>query len=199
MKKRIILGVTGSIAAYKAADLTSMLVKEGYRIDVVMSRGGQAFITPLTLQTLSQNRVYTDVFQEDDPEEVKHIALARKADMLLVAPASADVIAKLAGGIADDMLTATALAVPQGVFRLIAPAMNTQMYENPITLENLRKLEQYGYRIIQPKSSRLACGDVGRGALADVEDIAAAVRALLSGGCPKENTTQQESGSPQEG
>lgn len=185
MKKRIILGVTGSIAAYKAADLTSMLVKEGYRVDVVMSRGGQAFITPLTLQTLSQNRVYTDVFQEDDPKEVKHIALAGQADLLLVAPASADIIAKLAIGLADDMLTSTALAVPQGVPRLIAPAMNTRMYENPVTQDNLKKLVQYGYRIIEPKSSRLACGDVGRGALADVTDITAAVTAQFSG-CPTE-------------
>lgn len=168
--KKILLGVTGSIAAYKAADLVSILVKDGYQVDVIMTKGATAFITPLTLQTLSKNRVYTDVFQEDDPGEVKHITLAGKADLLLIAPASADVIGKLANGLADDMLTAAVLAV-RGIPRLLAPAMNTRMYENPVVQENLEKLHRFGFEIIPPKEALLACGDVGRGALADVGTI----------------------------
>ena len=168
--KNILLGVTGSIAAYKAADITNLLTKAGHNVDVILTRGGQAFITPLTLQTLSKNRVYTDVFQEDYPREVKHISLAKKADLFLVAPASADVIGKLANGIADDMLTSVALALRE-IPRLIAPAMNTNMYENPIVQDNLEKLRKYGFEIIEPKEALLACGDLGKGALADVDVI----------------------------
>ncbi len=180
-EKRIVLGVTGSIAAYKAADLTGMLVKKGYRVDVVLTKGGQAFITPLTLQTLSKHRVYTDVFQEEDPEKVMHIELSGKADLLLIAPASADVIGKLANGLADDMLTSLALAVPKGVPKLIAPAMNTNMYENPVVRDHLNRLRDYGYGIIEPKEALLACGDVGRGALADLAEIVEAVEHGIEG------------------
>ncbi|MCI1966140.1 MAG: phosphopantothenoylcysteine decarboxylase [Oscillospiraceae bacterium] len=179
--KQILLGVTGSIAAYKAADLASTLTKDGCRVDVIMTRGAQKFITPLTLQTLSKNRVYTDVFQEDDPSEVAHIALARKADLLLVAPASADVIGKMANGIADDMLTAAVLAV-HGIPRCLAPAMNTWMYANPAVQENLEKLRRFGFTIIPPKEALLACGDYGKGALADVSDIVKVVEECLACG-----------------
>jgi phosphopantothenoylcysteine decarboxylase len=177
--KNIILGVTGSIAAYKAADIANILTKDGYNVDVIMTKGGTAFITPLTLQTLSKNRVYTDVFQEDYPREVKHISLANKADLLLVAPASADIIGKMANGIADDMLTSVILAV-RDIPRIIAPAMNTNMYENPIVQNNLKKLKAYGYEIIEPREARLACGDVGKGALASVETIIDTVKKALN-------------------
>lgn len=176
----ILLGVTGSIAAYKAADLANILTKDGYDVDVIMTKGAMAFITPLTLQTLSKNRVYTDVFQEDYPREIEHISLAKKAGLLLVAPASADIIGKMACGIADDMLSTTVLAV-RGIPRLIAPAMNTNMYENPVVRENLEKLKKLGFEIIEPKEARLACGDLGKGALADVETIIKAVEARLPG------------------
>lgn len=176
--KNILLGVTGSIAAYKAADLANILTKDGYNVDVILTKGGAEFITPLTLQTLSRNRVYTDVFQTDYPREVEHISLAKKADLLLVAPASADIIGKMAGGIADDMLSTVVLAV-RDIPRLIAPAMNTAMYENPIVRENLEKLKQYGFEIIEPKEARLACGDLGKGALADVDAIVGTVEARL--------------------
>lgn len=178
--KNLVLGVTGSIAAYKAADITNILTKEGFNVDVILTKGGAAFITPLTLQALSKNRVLTDVFQEDWPSEIKHISLAKKADLLLVAPASADVIGKLANGIADDMLTTTALAMC-GIPKLIAPAMNTNMYENPVVQDNLEKLRHYGWELIDPKEARLACGDLGKGALADVKTIVQAVEAHLTG------------------
>lgn len=179
--KNILLGVTGSIAAYKAADLVSGLTKGGCRVDVIMTKGAEAFITPLTLQTLSKNRVYTDVFQEDDPGEVKHISLAKKADLLLVAPASADIIGKMAHGLADDMLTSAVLAV-RGIPRLIAPAMNTRMYENPVVQENIERLRRFGFEVIPPKESLLACGDIGRGALAEVGTIIKTVEECLRRG-----------------
>ena len=175
--KNIILGVTGSIAAYKAADIVNILTKDGYHVDVIMTKGGTAFITPLTLQTLSKNRVYTDIFQEDYPSEVQHISLARKANLLLVAPASADVIGKMANGIADDMLTSVILAT-RDIPRIIAPAMNTNMFENPIVQNNLKRLKEYGFEIIEPKEGRLACGDLGKGALADVGTIVKTVERL---------------------
>lgn len=178
--KNIILGVTGSIAAYKAADLANILTKNGCNADVIMTKGAQAFITPLTLQALTKNRVYTDVFQEEYPQEIKHISLAKKADLLLIAPATADIIGKIAGGIADDMLTTVLLAL-RDIPMLIAPAMNTNMYGNPIVQDNLSKLKNYGFRIIEPKEARLACGDLGKGALADVEVIVQAVAAALQG------------------
>jgi phosphopantothenoylcysteine decarboxylase len=176
--KNIVLGVTGSIAAYKAADIVNILTKDGYNVDVIMTEGGMAFITPLTLQTLSKNRVYTDVFQEDYPREIKHISLAKKADLLLVAPASADAIGKFASGIADDMLTSVVLAIGD-IPRYIAPAMNTNMYENPIVQDNISKLKKYGFEIINPKEARLACGDLGNGALADVEVIVRTIEQRL--------------------
>ena len=171
MTKRIILAVSGSISAYKAADLTSRLKKKGYDVHVIMTEAAQAFITPLTLQVLSKNPVHTDVMEEKLAERINHIDLGKEADLFVVAPASANTIAKLAYGLADNMLTATALALPSTTPKLIAPAMNTKMYENPLTKKNLDTLHNVGYQEILPKSGLLACGDTGRGTLADIDDI----------------------------
>ena len=171
MTKRIILAVSGSISAYKAADLTSRLKKKGYDVHVIMTEAAQDFITPLTLQVLSKNPVHTDVMEEKLAERINHIDLGKEADLFVVAPASANTIAKLAYGLADNMLTATALALPSTTPKLIAPAMNTKMYENPLTKKNLNTLHDLGYQEILPKSGLLACGDTGRGVLADIDDI----------------------------
>ncbi|MDR2903503.1 MAG: phosphopantothenoylcysteine decarboxylase [Clostridiales bacterium] len=176
--KKIVLGITGSIAAYKAADIVSGLKKLGCDVHVMMTKSATEFITPLTLQTLSKNTVYTGVFQEDCPAEVKHITMAQSADLLLIAPATANIIGKLANGIADDMLTSLYLAVQQ-IPMLIAPAMNTRMYENKVVSDNLKKLTENGFTLIEPKESLLACGAVGKGALADVNEILAAVKTAL--------------------
>ena len=167
----ILLGVTGSIAAYKAADITSRLTKLGHNVDVVLTESGSRIITPITLQTLSKNKVYTDMFEEITPSEVKHISLAKKADVVLIAPATANIIGKIANGIADDFLSTVVMAVANHTPVYIAPAMNTNMYENPIVQDNIKKLKSFGYRFIEPKESLLACGDLGRGALADVDEI----------------------------
>ena len=168
--KNIILGVTGSIAAYKAVDIANKLTKAGNSVHVVMTKAAEQFITPLTFMTLTKNKVYTDMFALDDPSRVAHIALAHGADLFLAAPASADFIAKAAAGIGDDMLTTVLLAV-QDIPVLIAPAMNTAMYDNRLTQRNIRTLSELGFRFIEPREALLACGDVGRGALADVELI----------------------------
>ena len=167
----IVLGVTGSIAAYKAADIISRLINLGLNIDVILTDSGSKIITPLTLQTLSKNKVYMDMFEEITPKEVKHISLAEKADLMLIAPATANIIGKIANGIADDFLSTVVMAAANTTPVYIAPAMNTNMYENPIIQANIEKLRSYGYRFIEPKESLLACGTVGKGALADVDDI----------------------------
>ena len=167
----ILLGVTGSIAAYKAADITSRLTKLGHNVDVILTESGSKIITPLTLQTLSKNKVYMDMFEEITPSEVKHISLAKKADVVLIAPATANIIGKIAYGIADDFLSTVVMAAAKDTPVFIAPAMNTNMYENPIVQDNIEKLRSYGYRFIEPKESLLACGDLGKGALADVDTI----------------------------
>lgn len=167
----VLLGVTGSIAAYKAAEITSRLTKQGHNVDVILTESGSRFITPLTLQTLSKNKVYMDMFEEIVPSEVKHISLAKKADLVLIAPATANIIGKIAGGIADDFLSTVVMAAANHTPVYIAPAMNTNMYENPIVQENIEKLKAGGYHFIDPKASLLACGDLGKGALADVEEI----------------------------
>lgn len=167
----ILLGVTGSIAAYKAADITSQLTKLGHNVDVVLTESGSRIITPLTLQTLSKNKVYMDMFEEITPKEVKHISLADKADLVLIAPATANIIGKLANGIADDFLSTVVMAAAVHTPVYIAPAMNTNMYENPIVQRNIETLKSYGYQFIEPKESLLACGVVGKGALADVDKI----------------------------
>lgn len=173
--KNILLCVAGSIAAYKAAELASRFIKEGYNVDVIMTDSAQEFITPLTFQSLTKNRVYTSMFAEYEPDQVEHISLAKKADLCLVAPATANIIGKIASGIADDMATTVIMALEHApVF--ICPAMNTKMYENPIVQKNIKNLEALGYHFIEPKESRLACGDLGKGALADIEIIIQTVK-----------------------
>lgn len=165
MKKNIVVGVTGGIAAYKSAEIVNDLVKKGYEVNVIMTKNATEFITPLTLQTLSNNRVAVDQFDRIDKWDTEHISLAKKADLFLIVPATANFIAKLAHGIADDMLTTTVLATKAKV--LIAPAMNTGMWENPIVKNNVSMLKEYGYNVLDTDSGRLACGDIGSGKLLD--------------------------------
>ena len=145
---------------------------------VIMTKAAMEFITPLTLQTLTKNKVHTDQFAPYIPSEVEHISLAQKADLFLVAPASADFIAKAAAGIADDMLT-TVLLAARNIPIFVAPAMNTAMYENPITQRNIKMLTEFGFQFIEPREALLACGDLGKGALAETEDILSQVRKAL--------------------
>lgn len=173
---QITLAVTGSISAYKAADITSQLTKLGLEVKVLMTPAARKFITPLTLQVLSKNPVGLDVMIEEDPQRIEHIDIGKETDIFLVAPASANTIAKLAMGLADNMVTSTALALPQGTKKLLAPAMNTKMLEQPATQRNIKLLQDYGYQIIQPRHATLACGDQGSGALATVESIVKAVK-----------------------
>ena len=167
--KTVLLGVTGSIAAYKAAELASALVKQHADVHVIMTQNGTRFIHPITFETLTGNKCITDTFDRNFQFEVEHIALAKKADLALVAPATANVIAKLTHGLADDMLTTTLLACTCPV--MIAPAMNTRMYENPVTQDNIAALKRYGMEMIEPAEGRLACGDVGKGKFPDPADI----------------------------
>ena len=176
---RITLAVTGSISAYKAADLTSQLTKAGYEVTVLMTQAATAFITPLTLQVLSKKAVHLDVMAEPQPDQVNHIEIAKATDLFLVVPASANSIAKLAHGLADNMVTTTALALEPSVKKVLAPAMNTKMLTHPLTQKNLVSLQEIGYQIIQPRSALLACGDIGSGALAEVSDILEFVKAVL--------------------
>ncbi len=169
-KRHVILGVTASIAAYKSADIIRQLSKEGIKVSVVMTRESEYFITPLTLSTLADGRVYRDMFNNRTyPATVMHIDLAQEADLLLIAPATANVISKIACGIADDLLTCIAMATRAKI--LIAPAMNTGMYENPIFKENCAKLVKHGIRFIAPIEGSLACGKIGKGHIAEVRDI----------------------------
>ncbi|MEX2805418.1 phosphopantothenoylcysteine decarboxylase [Streptococcus sp. H31] len=171
MTKTITLAVSGSISAYKAADLSSRLTKLGYDVHVLMTQAATAFITPLTLQVLSKNPVHVNLMQEEDAKRINHIELAKQTDLFVLAPASANTIAHLAHGFADNMVTAVALALAEDRPKLLAPAMNTKMYDNPITQANLRILKENGYDEIEPRSSVLACGDIGRGALAELDII----------------------------
>lgn len=166
--KVIVLGVTGSIAAYKIANLASMLVKQHATVHVIMTKNACNFITPTTFETLTGNKCLVDTFDRNFEFQVEHVALAKRADLFLVAPATANVIGKLAYGICDDMLTTTIFATKAP--RLISPAMNTNMWENPILQDNLERLSHYGYHIIQPASGRLACGDTGSGKMPS-EDV----------------------------
>lgn len=167
--KTIILGVTGSIAAYKIAGLASMLVKEHADVHVLMTANACQFITPLTFETLTRNKCIVDTFDRNFEYKVGHVALGKAADVMLIAPASADVIAKLAHGIADDMLTTTALACTAPV--LVAPAMNTVMYEKQVTQDNISTLKHYGMEVIEPASGYLACGDTGKGKMPEPETL----------------------------
>lgn len=167
--KTIVLGVTGGIAAYKSATLASMLVKLNADVHVIMTHNATHFITPMTFETLTNNKCIVDTFDRNFNFEVKHVSLAKKGDLFVVAPCTANVIGKLAHGICDDMLTTTMLATKAP--KLIAPAMNTGMWENPILQDNLQKLQGYGYDIIHPIVGRLACGDTGTGKMASEETI----------------------------
>lgn len=177
MKKCVLLGVSGGIAAYKACDIASKLTKDGVDVRVIMTENATKLISPITFEALTNNRVSVDTFEQNTTLHVSHVALAKMADVFLVAPASADVIAKFAHGIADDMLTTTMLAA--NCKKLIAPAMNTQMLLNPATQRNLDILREDGFEIINSASGRLACGDVGEGRLADTEAILDAVSDAL--------------------
>lgn len=159
--KCVVLGVTGGIAVYKALDVVSALRKKNVDVRVIMTKGATEFVAPLTFQSISQNLVVTDMFAEPKAWEIQHISLAQRADVFLVAPATANIIGKVANGIADDMLSTTIMATKAKV--IFAPAMNTNMYENPIVQENIAKLKSLGYEFIEPDSGRLACGDIGKG------------------------------------
>lgn len=167
--KTVLLGVTGGIAAYKAAYLASALIKLHACVEVVMTKNATEFITPLTFEELTGNRTIVDTFDRNFPYQVAHISLAEKTDLVVIAPATANVCAKLAHGLADDMLTTTVLACKCP--KIICPAMNTNMYENPVTQDNLKTLAHYGWHIVEPDSGRLACGAVGKGKLPDPEII----------------------------
>ena len=159
--KTVVLGVSGSIAAYKAANLASLLKKQHADVHVIMTENALQFITPVTFETLTGNKCLTDTFDRNFQFHVEHVELAKRADLLVVAPASANVMARLAHGMADDMLTTTALACRCP--KLIAPAMNTRMYENPVTQDNMELLKKYGWQVIEPEVGHLACGDTGKG------------------------------------
>ena len=161
--KTVILGVTGSIAAYKAANLASMLKKQHADVQVIMTQNATQFMNPITFESLTGNKCLVDTFDRNFQFQVEHVALAKRADLAIVAPATANIMAKLAHGLADDMLTTTLLACRCP--RLIAPAMNTRMYENPVTQDNMDILRKYGFRIIEPAVGHLACGDTGAGKL----------------------------------
>lgn len=181
MKPNVLLGVSASISAYKAADLISGLNKRGCEVHVVMTNHATQFIPELTLQTLSKHPVLVDIMTENDASSIQHIQLAQQCDAFVIAPASANIIGKLANGIADDALSTVALAVPAATPKWIAPAMNTQMYQHPAVQRNLNQLQQDGYHIIEPKTSLLACGVEGKGALANVEDIIQSIMKSVEG------------------
>lgn len=176
-KKTIVVGVTGGIAVYKALDVISKLKKKDFEIHVIMTESAKEFVTPLSFQSLSQNIVNSDMFAEPRAWEIQHISLAQKADLILVVPATANIIGKVANGLADDLLSTTIMATKAKV--VFAPAMNTNMYWNPIVQENINKLIKFGYSFIRPTSGRLACGDEGEGKLADTELIAEYAESML--------------------
>ena len=169
MQKTIVLGVTGGIAAFKAAQLASDLIKKDYDVEVILTKNATQFITPLTFEALIDHNVVVDTFEKVQNRSIHHISIAKKADLFILVPASANVIAKVAHGIADDMLTTTFLACNKQ--KVICPAMNTQMYENPVTQENLQRCRDLGYAILEPAVGHLACGDTGKGKLCDLQDI----------------------------
>lgn len=172
-QKNILLCVTGGIAVYKAAALTSKLVQAGYNVKVMMSPSATKFVTPLTFQALSRNDVYTDTFDEKDSSKIAHIDLGDWPDLIIVAPATANTIGKLANGLGDEMIQATLLAATKPIW--IAPAMNVNMYHHPIVQKNMSTLKEIGYKLIEPNEGYLACGYVGKGRLAEPEDITQAV------------------------
>lgn len=173
MSGNVLLGVTGGIAAYKAADIVSRLIKQDVNVDVIMTKYAQEFITPMTFQSLSGNKTVTDMFDTSFTPDIEHISLAKKADVILIAPATANIIAKIAHGIADDMLTTVVLASKAKL--IIAPAMNTVMYEAEVTQNNIKTLKERGVIVIDPVEGLLACNDLGRGKMEEPENIVEAV------------------------
>ena len=163
MNRNVVIGVSGGIAAYKALEIVSLLIKKGVNVNVIMTESATKFVTPLSFQSLSQNMVTCDMFIEPKAWEIQHISLAEKADVFLVAPATANIIGKVANGISDDMLSTTIMATKAKF--IFAPAMNTNMYENPIVQDNIKKLKSFGYEFIDPAEGRLACGTSGKGKL----------------------------------
>ena len=175
--KIVVLGITGSIAAYKAAELASKLTQAGVRVDVVMTEAAQKFISPLTLRSLTRRPVLTSMWEMSSEFSIQHMSLAQAADVVIIAPATANIIARIACGMADDLLSATVLATKAPV--IIAPAMNVNMYENPVTQENLARLKERGFIIIEPGCGRLACDSVGKGRLAETKQIMGTIKMLL--------------------
>lgn len=185
--KTVLLAVTGGIAAYKIPNLASMLVKQGCNVHVLMTQNATNFIHPTAFETLTGNKCLIDTFDRNFQFSVEHVALAKLADVVLIAPATANVIAKMAHGIADDMLTTTVLACP--CKKIVAPAMNTNMFENPITQDNIKTLRHYGFEIIEPDSGYLACGDTGAGKLPSEQELFAYIEYAIS--CKKDLTGKQ--------
>ena len=175
--KNIVIGISGGIAAYKACEIVNYLRSQGANVDVIMTKNACEFITPLTLETLSGNKVVSDMFERPDYIDVKHISLAKKADLFLIVPATANIIGKVANGIADDMLSTTIMATKAPV--IFAPAMNNGMYENPIVQNNLEKLRLYGYLIIEPTIGHLACGYEAKGKLPNRDEIIDYLKVLV--------------------
>jgi len=176
--KKIVLGVSGGIAAYKAAELIRALIKSGAQVKVIMTKSAKEFITPLTLQTLSQNQVYTDMFVPADKYEMAHITLAEFADAFVIAPATANIIGKIASGIGDDLLSTTIMAQEKPT--LICPAMNDKMLTNPIVQKNINKLKKFGYTVMESAEGELACKTKGKGRLPDIAEIVEALETLLT-------------------
>jgi len=176
--KKIVLGITGGIAAYKAAELTRRLVKAGAHVKIIMTKSALEFITPLTMQTLSQNRVYTDMFASDDEYDMAHIALAEFADAFVVAPATANIIGKIASGIGDDLLSTTIMAENKPT--LICPAMNDKMLANPIVQDNIRRLKKNGYAVMDSAVGELACKTEGKGRLPEIDAILAEIENIMT-------------------
>lgn len=175
--KNIVLGITGGIAAYKACEIVSYLTREGANVDVIMTQNATQFIAPLTLETLSKNKVRFCMFDDKDHTQVEHIALAQKADLFLIAPATANILGKVANGIADDMLSTTIMATRAPV--VFAPAMNNNMYTNAIVQDNIKKLKCYGYHFVDPADGNLACGYKAVGKLAKKEKIIEYIKKIL--------------------
>ncbi len=175
--KTVLIGVTGGIACYKTIEIVNQLRKDGYNVEVIMTRSAQEFVTPLTFQTMSGNQVITGMFDPVHKWDTKHIELAKKADLFVIVPATANVIGKIANGIADDMLTTVAMAVKCPI--LIFPAMNTAMYENRILQNNIHRLREYGYEVFGTDTGELACRDTGEGKLLPWQDIVKYIRERL--------------------
>lgn len=177
-EKNIILGVTASIAIYKACDIARRLKEQGFSVTVAMTKEAEELIKPIVFQSLSGNKVYSGLFQTPETWEIEHVSLAELASLILIAPATANIIGKISAGICDDLLTCVICATKAPV--LICPAMNDNMYKNKITQQNINKLKSLGYRFVEPKMGRLACGKTGVGCLAEVETIVSAVKKILA-------------------